>query len=200
MVADFTFEHNLMAQGYQHIAGVDESGMGSFAGDVYVGVVILPKDISIPGLDDSKKKSKEERERLYKVIKEKAIAYAVATASISEIDDINIYWARFLAARRAIDALSVKPDYVLMDGNAEIPEISIPQIAIVKGDGKSLSIAAASIMAKVERDEYMKKIASTVHEDYGWATNNAYYSPQHIEAIKKHGKTKWHRRKYVDKY
>lgn len=204
MVANSVEEDRLYKSGYTNIAGVDESGMGCFAGEVYVSAVILPQDIDykslLPGLNDSKKKSPQQRESLYKDIIKYASAYAVATASVAEIDELNIYWARFLAARRALNALSIKPDYVIIDGNKEIPEISTPQHAIVKGDQKSISIAAASILAKVERDEHIIELAGLVHEDYKWVDNKSYYCPKQIEAIKKHGKTKWHREKYVSKY
>lgn len=197
-------EDEIYASGYKHIAGVDESGMGCFAGDVYVGVVILPRGIDykrlLPGLNDSKKLNLEQREKLYELIKKHALAYHVATASVEEIDDINIYWARFLAAERALEGISVKPDYILIDGNKEIPDIDIPQTAITKGDGKSISIAAASVLAKVERDRHIDKLAREVHEDYNWLSNKSYYSEDHVEAIKKHGKTKYHREKYVRKY
>lgn len=204
MVANAEEELALFQKGFKIIAGVDESGMGSFAGDVYVGVVILPQDIDykklMPGLNDSKQKTAEQRNVLYTQIKNCALDYAVASASVKEIDTINIYWARFLAARRAIDMLKIKPDYVIMDGNKTIPDITIPQHAIVKGDAKSISIAAASILAKVDRDKHIDSLAELVHEDYDWKNNKSYYCTKHIEAIKKHGKTLWHRQKYVSKY
>lgn len=204
MAANSKYEQELYNQGYKCVVGCDESGMGCFAGDVYVAVVIFPKDIDyktlLPGLDDSKKKSPEQRQVLYKQIKENALDYAVSTASVKEIDELNIYWARFLAARRALSTLSIKPDYVLIDGNREIPEIDIQQTAIVKGDQKSISIAAASILAKEDRDAYMDELAAKVHPDYDWANNRSYYCKKTIEALKKHGKTVWHRQKYVAKY
>lgn len=199
-------EDRLYLNGYNYVAGVDESGMGSFAGDVYVAAVILPKTIGInhklllPGLNDSKKKTAEQREKLYELVKEHALAYAVGTASVAEIDELNIYWARFLAARRAISQLSISPDFILIDGNKEIPKIDIDQLAIVKGDGKNVSIAAASILAKVERDRHIMELADLVHEDYNWKNNKSYYCTKQVAAIKKHGKTKWHREKYVAKY
>lgn len=203
MVSD-EYEKDLRSKGYRYIAGVDESGIGSFAGDVYVAAVILPVEInytlSLPHLDDSKKTTLQQRQSLYELIKSHAVAYSVATASVKEIDEINIYWAKFLAARRALSQLSITPDYVLMDGNKEIPEIDIPQQAIVKGDSKSVSIAAASILAKIDRDKHIDALAAYVHEDYDWINNKSYYAPKHIKAIKKHGKTKYHREKYVRKY
>ena len=204
MVANASEENGLFNMGYKIVAGVDESGMGCFAGDVYVAAVILPYGIDykklLPGLNDSKKKSHEQRKVLYKQIKEHALAYSVATASVAEIDELNIYWARFLAARRALKKLSVRPEYVIIDGNKEITEIYTSQHAIVKGDSKSISIAAASILAKVDRDEYMDHIAGLVHEDHGWKENKSYYSKDMIAALKKHGKNKWHRQKYVSKF
>jgi ribonuclease HII len=204
MAVNFEEEERLYNKGYQNIAGLDESGVGSFAGDVYMAAVILPPDIDyktiLPGLNDSKKKTAEQREKLYTQIKKHALAYSIGTASVEEIDEINIYWAKFLAARRAISQLSTKPDYILIDGNKEVPEIDISQKAIVKGDGKSVSIAAASILAKVERDRHILELAELVHEDYNWKNNKSYYCVKQIEAIKKYGKTKWHREKYVSKY
>lgn len=204
MAASDKEERKLWDEGYNYVCGCDESGMGCFAGDVYVSTVIFPADIDyknlMPGLNDSKAKSAEQREVLYKQIKDNALAYSVATASVEEIDKLNIYWARFLAARRALNKLKIQPDYVVIDGNKEIPEISIPQHAIVKGDRKSISIAAASILAKTDRDAYMKEIAALVHPDHDWASNKSYYSKQTIDAIKKHGKNKYHRQKYVAKY
>lgn len=204
MTINTQFEEDLYGKGHKHVAGVDESGMGCFAGDVYVGIVILPQGIDhknlLPGLDDSKKLTLEQREELYGLIKQHALDYHVATASVEEIDKLNIYWARFLAANRALEKINIKPDYILIDGNREIPDIEIPQTAVVKGDGKSISIAAASILAKVERDRHIDKLASKVHADYNWISNKSYYSKGHVEAIKKHGKTKYHREKYVRKY
>ncbi len=178
--------------------------MGSLAGDVYVAAVIFPIEINykqlLPGLNDSKTKTEEQREKLYELIKKHSLAYAIATASVEEINKLNIYWARFLAARRALDKLSIKPDYVIMDGNKIIPEISTDQHAIVKGDQKSISIAAASILAKVERDRYIAELSKSVHNDFDWENNKAYYCPTHIQALQKHGKTLWHRDKFIEKF
>jgi ribonuclease HII len=204
MTANASEENKLRSQGYKLIAGVDESGMGSFAGDIYVAVVIFPLGIDfqtlLPGLNDSKLKSPIQREQLYSKIKEHAIDYSIATASVQEIDELNVYWARFQAARSAINSLKEKPDYILMDGNRKIPDVDIPQHAIVKGDQKSISIAAASILAKVDRDKHMVELSKLVHEDYGWDKNKAYYCKQTIASLKKHGKTQWHRQKFVEKY
>lgn len=204
MVANASEENILITMGYENVAGIDESGMGCFAGDVYVAAVIFPVGIDyknlLPGLDDSKKKSNEQRKVLYKKIKQHAVACAVATASVKEIDNLNIYWARFLAARRALKELIINPDYIIIDGNKEVPDISTPQHAIVKGDQKSISIAAASILAKVDRDDYMDDLAKKVHSDFDWESNRSYYCKATINALKKHGKTKWHREKYVAKF
>lgn len=186
---------------YKYIAGVDESGLGSMVGDVYVAGVIFAPDFDfslLPGLDDSKKKTPAQREELYNLIKNYAYNWAVEVATLEEIEQYNVYWARFMAAFRVVNAL--KPDFVLMDGNHDIPDIKVPQMAVVKGDGKSYSIAAASILAKVDRDRYITSLAEKVHPDYGWAKNKAYGTKQHTEAIKKHGATKWHRTVFVRKY
>ncbi len=204
MVANADEENKLLGSGYKLVAGVDETGMGSLAGDVYVAAVIFPANIDykklLPGLNDSKQKTEEQREKLYILIKKYAMAWAVATASVEEVNELNVYWARFLAARRALNKLSIKPDYVIMDGNKVIPEITIPQHAIVKGDQKSISIAAASILAKVDRDHYIIDLAKQVHADFMWESNKAYYCQNHIQALKKHGRTEWHRDKFIEKF
>jgi len=204
MIANRDEEDILAKKGYKYIGGCDESGMGCLAADVYVGIVIFPANIDfkklMPGLNDSKQKTTVQRNILYEQIKLCALDWTFASASVQEIDELNIYWARFLAVKRAMEQLKIKPDYMLMDGNKNIPDITIPQHAIVKGDAKSISIAAASIIAKVERDRHIDALATLVHEDYDWIHNKSYYCEKHIEAIKKHGKTQWHRRKYVDKY
>lgn len=204
MSAHDEYERERWQSGCEFVAGADESGCGSLGGRVYAAVVIFPKHINykmlLKGINDSKKKSIKQRNQLYKNIKDVALDWSVATASVREIDKMNIYWAKFLAVRRAINNLVVEPDFVLMDGDKEIPEIYIPQKAIVKGDSKSISIAAASILAKVDRDAYINDIAKKIHEDFDWNNNMAYYSEKHIDALKKHGKTKWHRQKYVAKY
>lgn len=197
-------EERLRSKDYLRVAGIDESGVGCFAGDVYAAAVILPHDFDyrthLPGLNDSKKISADRRNVLYNKIKDWALAWGVGTASVEEIDDINIYWAKMLAMRRAIRALKIEPDYVIVDGNKEIPKIEIPQHAIVKGDQKSISIAAASVLAKVDRDRHIEKLSSLVHPDFDWDNNKSYYSAKHVRAIKRHGKTIWHREKYVRKY
>jgi ribonuclease HII len=204
MAVSLEEERVLNSKGFKYICAIDESGMGCFAGDVFVGAVILPENINfkelLPGINDSKKKTSDQRNILYKQIIKHSLVYSIASASVAEIDEINIYWARFLACRRAIDNLKIKPDFVIIDGNATIPEIDMPQKAIVKGDAKSVSIAAASILAKIARDEHIDKLSELVHEDYGWIKNKSYYSKEHVDAIIKYGKTIYHRKKYVAKY
>lgn len=204
MVANNSFEQELKQQGYKYICGIDETAIGTFVGDVYVGAVILPIDIDYKNvfshLNDSKTKTPEQRNILYKEIKQNALCWAVGSASVEEIDTLNIYWAKWLAARRALNKMSINPEFILVDGNKIIPEVMTPQKAIVKGDLKSISIAAASILAKVDRDAYMDELAKLVHSDYGWDKNRGYYCKETIDALKKHGKTIWHRKKYIEKY
>lgn len=195
-------EKELHDEGYNIVAGIDESGMGCFAGDVFVAIVVFPKDIDyanlMPGLNDSKTKTENQRNVLYSLIKKYALMYTVESASVEEIDKLNIYWARFAAVKMGLS--KTNPDYILIDGDKEVPNISTPQEAIAKGDSKSISIAAASILAKVERDKHIDSIFKNVHPDYAWDKNKSYYSKDHVDAIKKHGKTKYHREKYVRKY
>ena len=204
MAADTRYEQELWKSEYKYVCCVDESGCGSLSGDVYAAAVVFPVDFDYarltPGINDSKKLSATDRERLYPLIKKHALTWAVGTASVAEIDEHNIYWAKFIAARRAIASLSVIPDYILMDGNAKIPEIDIPQTAIVKGDSKSITIAAGSILAKIDRDAHILELAAQVHGDYEWAKNKSYYSPAHVAALKKHGRTQWHRKQFIRKF
>jgi len=204
VVANTEYEEKLWNNGCKYVVGADETGLGSFIGDLYTAVVVLPDGIDyknlLPGLDDSKKLSEKDRERLYPLIKKYAVAWAIDTASIDEIATHNVYWARFISIRRALGKLNITPGHVLMDGNAKIPDINIPQSSIVKGDSKSISIAASSILAKVDRDRYVVNLAQQVHEDYDWASNKGYHSKKHVEALRKHGKTKWHRDKFIRKF
>lgn len=201
MKASNKFEVELFQQGYKYIVGVDEAGTGSLAGDAWVGGVIFDPQIDyenlLPGLNDSKQKTEEQREELYPLIKKYAICFSTEVISLSEINELNVYWAKFAAIKRMLQKMNVSPDYILMDGNHQIRDIEIPQTAIVKGDAKSISIAAASILAKVERDNYIKKLSSEVNSDYGWYINKAYYTKEHVEAIKKYGKTKYHRKNFM---
>lgn len=173
-------------------AGLDEAGRGCLAGPVVAAAVILPKDYKHELLNDSKQLTKEQRQILRIEIEKDALAYAVAEASNQEIDQINILKASFLAMHRAVDALKIKPEHLLIDGNRFNPYPMIPHTCIIKGDAKYLSIAAASILAKTYRDDLMEKLA---HEfpQYGWQTNAGYPTPNHRKAIEEFGFTPHHR-------
>ena len=194
----FSIEESLIQKGYSVIAGVDEAGRGPLAGDVYAAAVVLPHGILIEGLNDSKKISEKKREKLYDEICENAIAYAVAAASVEEIDTYNIRNATYMAMNRAIEALKVKPDYVLVDGDC-IKECKYEHECVVKGDAKSASIAAASILAKVTRDRYMKKL-SEKYPEYGFEKHNGYGTAVHIAALKEFGASEVHRKTFIKKF
>lgn len=173
-------------------AGCDEAGRGCLAGPVVAAAVILPKDFTHPFLNDSKQLSEKKRELLRPIIESEAIAYSVSYIGPEEIDEINILKASFFAMHRAVDTLTSKPESLLIDGNRFIPYPSIPHHCIIKGDGKYLNIAAASILAKTYRDEYMNQIAEEFPE-YAWKQNKGYPTKAHREAIQKLGPTKYHR-------
>ncbi len=180
------------------ICGIDEAGRGPLAGPVVAGAVILPKDCEILYLNDSKKLSASRREALYDEIMEKAVAVGVGMASPARIDEINILQATYEAMRMAISNLSVQPDLLLNDA-VTIPEIEIMQIPIIKGDAKSVSIAAASILAKVTRDRLMVEYEK-VFPGYDFASNKGYGTKAHIEGLKKLGPTPIHRMSFIHKY
>ena len=183
---------------HQAICGVDEVGRGPFAGPVVAGAVILPKDHPILYLNDSKKLSEKKREELYEVILKEAVAMGIGMASPARIDEINILQATYEAMRMAISNLSVQPDLLLNDA-VTIPEIEIMQIPIIKGDAKSVSIAAASILAKVTRDRLMVEYEK-VFPGYDFASNKGYGTKAHIEGLKKLGPTPIHRMSFIHKY
>ena len=183
---------------YEYICGIDEVGRGPFAGPVMAGAVILPKDCDILYINDSKKLSAKKREELSALIKEKAIAWAVGRIEPERIDEINILQATYEAMRQAISKLPQKPDILLNDA-VTIPEVDIRQVPIIKGDAKSLSIAAASIIAKVERDAVMREYDS-VYPGYGFASNMGYGTAEHIAALKAQGPTPIHRRSFIHSY
>ena len=183
---------------HQAICGVDEVGRGPFAGPVVAGAVILPKDHPILYLNDSKKLSEKKREELYDVILKEAVATGIGMASPARIDEINILQATYEAMRMAISNLSVQPDLLLNDA-VTIPEIEIMQIPIIKGDAKSVSIAAASILAKVTRDRLMVEYEK-VFPGYDFASNKGYGTKAHIEGLKKLGPTPIHRMSFIHKY
>ena len=176
-------------------AGCDEAGRGCLAGPVFAAAVVLPDNYSNSLLNDSKQLNKNQRNQLRQTIETAALAWAVAFVSEKEIDKINILNASILAMHRAIEQLKCKPEFLLIDGNRFKPYKSIPHQTIVKGDGKYLSIAAASVLAKTYRDEYMSKIHQE-YPNYGWLTNQGYPTKKHYEAIEKFGITPYHRKTF----
>lgn len=187
------FEREYEHLGY--ICGIDEVGRGPFAGPVVAGAVILPPDCEILYVNDSKQLSEKMREQIYDEIMEKAVSVAVGYASPQRIDEINILQATYEAMREAVSKLAVTPQILLNDA-VTIPQITIPQVPIIKGDAKSISIAAASIVAKVTRDRLMREY-DKIMPGYGFASNKGYGSKEHIEAIKKYGPTPIHRRSFI---
>lgn len=194
---DYTFEHQAHEQGFQIVCGVDEAGRGPLAGPVCAAAVILPDGLVIEGLDDSKKLTEKKRDALYDVICEEAIAYGIAFASVEEIEEMNILQATFLAMKRAVESLSVKPDLALVDGNQK-PHLDIQARTLVKGDAKSPSIAAASILAKVTRDRLMTEIAEE-YPEYEFPKHKGYGTKLHYEKIMEHGISPVHRRSFLKK-
>lgn len=188
-----SFEHQYEHLGY--VCGIDEVGRGPFAGPVVAGAVILPKDCDILYINDSKKLSEKKREELYEEIMEKAVAVQVGYASPARIDEINILQATYEAMREAVSKLPVTPQILLNDA-VTIPGITIPQVPIIKGDAKSVSIAAASIIAKVSRDRLMREYDKIMPE-YGFASNKGYGSREHIEALRTYGATPIHRKSFI---
>ena len=180
---------------YSYICGIDEVGRGPLAGPVVAGAVILPKDCGILYLNDSKQLSEKKREELYDVIMEKAVSTGLGFVSPERIDQINILQATYEAMREAIAKLSPQPDLLLNDA-VTIPKVAIRQVPIIKGDAKSISIAAASIIAKVTRDRLMVQYDS-VFPEYGFASNKGYGAAAHIEALRKYGPTPIHRRSFI---
>ena len=178
------------------LCGVDEAGRGPLAGDVYAAAVILPPDADLPGLNDSKKLSEKKREALYDLIVEQAVSYCVAAATAEEIDRLNILNATFLAMQRAVDGLSIEPEYVLVDGSRRPATLCQPCSCVVKGDGTSACIAAASILAKVSRDRYMKQIAAQ-YPEYRFDKHKGYGTKEHYEAIMEYGVSPVHRRTFL---
>lgn len=192
----YTVENSLYSQGYKAVCGVDEAGRGPLAGDVFAAAVILPRNIEIEGLNDSKKLSEKKREELFDIICDKALAYAVARASVEEIELYNIRMATFLAMNRAISRINA--DFAIIDGNA-VENCPISHMTLVKGDSKSASVAAASILAKVSRDRYMLEL----HEKYpmyGFDKHKGYGTKAHIAALKEYGKCEEHRNLFIRKF
>ena len=195
---DYSFEENAVSKGFKTICGIDEAGRGPLAGPVYAAAVILPLGLEITGINDSKKLSEKKREELFDVICEKAVDFSIGIADEKEIDEINILNATFLAMKRAVDGLKIKPDYALIDGN-RYPRIGgITEETIVKGDGKSMSVAAASILAKVSRDRYMLEIAEK-YPQYCFEKHKGYGTKLHYEMLEKYGISPVHRKSFLKK-
>lgn len=191
------YENECINNGYNLVCGVDEAGRGPLAGPVFAASVIFPVNTIIEGINDSKKISEKKREKLFEIIKQKALAYSIAYATEEEIDKINILNATFLAMSRAVEGLKVKPDIALIDGNKS-PELNIPTMCIIKGDAKSQSIAAASILAKVSRDRLMKEL-SLKYPEYQFEKHKGYGTALHRELIKKYGCCPIHRKTFLKK-
>lgn len=188
------FEHEATARGFNSIAGIDEAGRGPLAGPVVSAAVILPLDFSCKGIDDSKRLSEKKRAAVFPVIKEQAIAVAIGIATHQEIDQINILQAALLSMKRAVENLSHPPDFLLIDGKFTL-DMDIDQSAIIKGDSKSISIAAASIIAKVTRDAIMKDLHQT-YPEYNFLQHKGYPTKAHKQAILTHGPCPVHRRTF----
>ena len=190
-------EEEYFAKGAQLICGIDEAGRGPLAGPVCAAAVILPRGLEIPGLNDSKKLTDKKRRELFPIIKEQALAYGIAFADHKEIDEINILQATFLAMKRAVAQLQLKPDQLLIDGN-RITDFGIPAVAVVKGDSLSANIAAASVLAKVTRDEYMEKLAQE-YPQYAFEVHKGYGTKAHYAALAEHGPSAVHRMTFLKK-
>ncbi|MCI6770500.1 MAG: ribonuclease HII [Oscillospiraceae bacterium] len=193
----YEYEKQAIAEGYTTVCGIDEAGRGPLCGPVCAAAVILPVDCEIEGINDSKKLSEKKREKLYDEIISKAVCYAVSMVPADVIDEINILQATFLAMRNAVSGLSVQPDIALIDGNQK-PGLTIEERTIVKGDAKSISIAAASILAKVTRDRYMLE-ADTKYPEYKFAQHKGYGTKLHYEMLAEYGLCPEHRRTFLKK-
>ena len=191
------YENEAKSKGYNGICGVDEAGRGPLAGPVFAAAVILPEGHIIEGVNDSKKLSEKKRDLLFDKIIDECVCYSIGTASEREIDEINILQATFLAMKRAVDGLEIKPDLALVDGN-QIPPVNADVLTIVKGDGKSASIAAASIIAKVSRDRYMIELAKQ-YPQYEFERHKGYGTKLHYEKIAEHGICEAHRKTFLKK-
>ena len=194
----YTFENALRERGFTAVCGIDEAGCGPLAGPVYAAAVILNPDDPIEGLNDSKKLTEKKREALFPQIKERALAWAIASATAQEIDEINILQARLLAMRRAVEMLSIQPDQALVDGNRDPDIPGVPSLLIVGGDGKSASIAAASILAKVTRDHAMLELDKQ-YPQYLFAKHKGYPTKLHVEKLLEHGACPEHRQTFLKK-
>ena len=199
----WTYEREQWSAGDETLCGVDEAGAGPLAGPVYAAAVILPREIDIPGLNDSKKLTEKKREALYDVITAQAAAYSIASVSAAEIDEMDILNARMLAMQRALDGLSIKVDLALIDGNRDHGSrvaITVPHVCLIGGDGKSASIAAASILAKVSRDRYVSTALEAQFPQYHFAKHKGYGTKLHYEMLDAYGPCPEHRRTFLKKW
>ena len=192
---NYSLEQELHEKGYSLVCGIDEAGRGPLCGPVFAAACILPEGLYIEGLNDSKKLTEKKREKLFDIIKQEAIAYCIASASVEEINELNILEADLLAMRRAIDGLGVKADFALIDGNIA-RDFQIPAAAVVKGDATSMSIAAASVLAKVARDRICVDLDRD-YPEYGIAKHKGYGTKDHMEALRKYGPSPIHRKKFI---
>ena len=191
-------ENELYREGFQVICGVDEAGRGPLAGPVCAAAVILPMGLEIPGLTDSKKLTDKKRRELFPIIKEQAIAYGIGLASHEEIDEINILQATYLAMERAMQQLSVRPDIAMIDGN-RAKDFGLPVRTVIKGDSLSANIAAASILAKVTRDDLMTELALQ-YPEYGFDVHKGYGTKAHYEALRNYDASPVHRKSFLKKF
>ena len=194
----WNYEHICYDEGFEVVCGVDEAGRGPLAGPVCAAAVVLPRDLEIEGLNDSKKLSDKRRRVLFDEITAQAVTYGIAFATEQEIDEINILQATFLAMRRALAQLSIQPSIALIDGNRET-DFGLPVRTIVKGDSLSANIAAASILAKVTRDDFMLEQAK-LYPEYGFDIHKGYGTKAHYEALRKYGPCPIHRRTFLKKF
>ena len=192
---EYTLESELYDLGYRNVCGVDEAGRGPLCGPVVAAACILPCGLVLPGLNDSKKLSEKKRDLLFDQIKENAIAYSIASASVEEIDQLNILEATLLAMRRAIDGLGIKADFALIDGNIS-RDFQIDAKAVISGDATSPSIAAASILAKVTRDRMCIEL-DAAYPQYGIAKHKGYGTKAHMQALREYGASSIHRKQFV---
>lgn len=195
---DLELELLVKSRGFKAVCGVDEAGRGPLAGPVCAAAVILPDGVELDGVNDSKKLSEKKREALFDVITSKALAYSIAFASVEEIEKYNILEATYIAMNRAIEGLNVTPDFALIDGNRIPRDISVPCETVVKGDAKSLSIAAASILAKVTRDRLLLEYHD-MYPQYNFAKHKGYGTKEHIDAIRNYGICEFHRPSFLKK-
>ncbi|MDM8128227.1 ribonuclease HII [Paraclostridium benzoelyticum] len=190
-----TFENEGYEKGYTYIGGIDEAGRGPLAGPVVAAVVVFKPGTKIEGINDSKKLSEAKRDELFDIIRDQALDYGIGIVQREEIDEYNILNATYMAMKKAINCLKKTPDYLLVDA-AHVPDVSIDQKSIIKGDSKSISIAAASILAKVTRDSIMYEY-DKMYPEYGFASHKGYGTDQHYKAIREHGITTIHRRSFL---